>query len=367
MICADPDAGKPREFPGEGDFSVFARGNALYTGSAVSSPRFKATTFQHALIDLARRVDIVRGYRYRDAEYAVLAQELLPASCEVCAELLEQLEPVAAHYGQTEDDPHVHALLDVFRVARAELLERLRRIEEICESDDELMLISAAMAALGTVRRVTIVVENALAVCEGLTAALSCMDDAERALALRRLFVELGHKLNVHQPPDPESVGQRLRATASVIADLFGNNIYAELRASDRIQLHRLQEKLLGWLGGADDFDPEPALALWGDLATFVELLGQINSRQELIEHDRSVLRDATRELFSGDAAPEVIPDRLAEMLATLEGRDVEIDRLLRVPVLDPSKWRAPLERLSHVLGSHDVSHEQQQADVDEF
>ncbi len=326
-------------------------------------PRFKATTFQHALIDLARRVDIVRGYHYRDAEYAVLAQELLPAACEVCAELLEQLEPVAAHYREGVLDGS-RELLDVFRVARSDLLERLRRIEEVCESEDELMLISAAMAALGTVRRITIVIENALAVCEGLTAALSCLDDAERALALRRLFVDLGQKLCVQKPPDAEEVAERLRGSASVIADLFGSNIYADLRASDRIQLHRLQETLLSWLGGADNFDPESGLALWGDLATFVELLGQINSRQELIEHDRNVLRDATRELFSGDAAPEVIPVRLVEVLATLEGRDAEIDRLLQVPVLDPSKWRAPLERLAYVLGSAEVS---QEAEVDEF
>jgi len=317
------------------------------------------------LIDLARRVDIVRGYPYRDAEYAVLGQELMPAACEVCAELLEQLEPVDAYYRSLGPSPEWDELLDVFRLARADLLERLRRIEETCESEDELVLISAAMAALGTVRRVTIVMENALSVCEGLTAALSCLDDAERALALRRLFVELSQKLRVHQPPGAEEVAPRLRAAAAVIADLFGRNIYAELRASDRIQLHRLQDKLLGWLGGTDGFDPALGAAVWGDLATFVELLGQINSRQELIEHDRSVLRDATLELFAGNA-PASIPDRLAEMLATLEGRDPEIDRLIGALELDPSRWRAPLERLGYVLGTADVSPDES-SEVDAF
>lgn len=321
----------------------------------MSSPRFKATTFQHSLIDLARRVDIVRGYPYRDAEFAVLGQELMPAACEVCAELLEQLEPVVAHYRSLGTSPDWVELLDVFRLARADLLVRLRRIEDTCESEDELMLVSAAMAALGTVRRVTIVMENALALCEGLTAALSCLDDAERALALRRLFVELSQKLRVHEPPSAEQVAQSLRNAAAVIADLFGRNIYVELRASDRIQLHRLQDKLLGWLGGTDGFDPASGAAVWGDLATFVELLGQINSRQELIEHDRSVLHDAKSELFAGDA-PSVIPDRLGEMLATLEGRDPELDRLIAASELDPTRWRAPLERLGYVLGTADVN-----------
>ncbi len=327
---------------------------------------YKATKIQRGLIELTRRVDIIRGYPYRDAEYATLGSELVPASSEIAGEVLTLVDGIAAHYSSDQratspaevvaTSAGVEAVTaakvaDVCAVGRSEIEERLTRLNESASNTDELVIITAAMATLGSLRRLTIVLENAIASHEGLTAALSMMDDVEHALAIRRAYIEFRRALRPERSPTREQVSTRLREAAGVIADLFGRDIYAELRASDRIQLHRLQDRLLAWLGGASNFDPERGHELWDDLSTYVELLGRVNLRVELVEHDRAILADALGEISNAETAPERIPERLFEVLESLLGRDDRVDQLLDAHETESARWRPALAALSAELG----------------
>ena len=344
------------------------------------SEAFKATTTQRALIDVTRRLDIVRGYRYQDTEYAVLAGELLPAAREIAGEVVALVERVHHHYtsGDREISPAevlarsghgegaaATSIPDICAVGTAEIGERLERLAEVEDRKDELVLITAAFATLGSLRRLTIVLENAIASREGLTAALSTQDDVERALAIRRAYVEFRRALRPAEPPEPGQLAARLRESAERIAELFGADIYASLRAGDRIQIHRLQDRLLAWIGGAARFDPERGRELWDDLATYVELLGQVNHRLELIEHDRAMIAEARRELASDDVrqAPEV----LLELLATIYGRDDGVDRLLDAGATAVEPWRTVLEVVSQHLGTGEAGEDGELVGEDEL
>ncbi|MCA9717389.1 MAG: hypothetical protein H6713_00025 [Myxococcales bacterium] len=328
---------------------------------------FKATKIQRGLIELTRRVDIIRGYPYRDAEFAMLGAELVPAAREIAGEVLTLVDRVTAHYtsdGRAATPAEVVAsstgaevvsaakVADLCAVGRGEIVERLTQLDASAGNEDELVIVTASMGTLGSLRRLTIVLENSIADHEGLTAALSMMDDVEHALAIRRAYVEFRRALRPAESPTREQVSARLREAAGVIADLFGRDVYAELRASDRIQLHRLQDRLLAWLGGASDFDAERGHELWDDLSTYVELLGRVNLRVELVEHDRTVLTDAISEISNLERASAQVPERLFEVLASLLGRDDRVDQLLGGHVTESARWRPVLEALSAELGA---------------
>ncbi|MCB1033495.1 MAG: hypothetical protein KDD47_06640, partial [Acidobacteria bacterium] len=80
--------------------------------------------------------------------------------------------------------------------------------------------------------------------------------------------------------------------------------------------------------------------------------LGAVNQRQELRQHDRSLINRAYKDLF-GRRGVAFLSDALLMELRALEGLDEELDELLLRPDDHPlGTWRKPLDRLRASLMS---------------
>lgn len=150
---------------------------------------------------------------------------------------------------------------------------------------------------------------------------------------------------------DAANVRASLRRAGTRIAMLTGSEIYNQLREDDRFRIRELQERILDWLRDGDEHDARGgvlAVQLWQDFALFVEMLRQVNLREELIEHDRKVMRAAAEELRrGGESEVNAVCDMLNSPIGVV-GLDDSLDDLLR---RGPSA-AALLRELSRVRGS---------------
>ncbi len=241
---------------------------------------------------------------------------------------------------------------DLAFMGRGELRELRRKLAGAVEQKQLWKIAAHADAATTRTSRCLIPIESAIRQYEGLPPKKRRWEDLDDSLEIRRQYVDLWR--NVVRDGVPE--GARLRAelgrVAEHIAELRGRPIYPFLRIEDRLEIRRLQKRILAYLQGEDSPEREDGQRLWSDLAGFFRLLMQINNRQELREHDRKVVLRSRRVLDQA-RGQGVIPRQVLSDLDCLLGRDEELDRVL----LDPEEHRpedcmAPLERLQQRLAS---------------
>ena len=127
-------------------------------------------------------------------------------------------------------------------------------------------------------------------------------------------------------------------------------SIYPLLRIEDRINLRQLLKRILDWLNGSER-DPTAGNRLWQDLSAFADILVHVSHRQELNEHDLSLITRAYRVLFPYGDTLAAVPSKMVAELQTLLGLDDELDRL----IFEGSRgsveaWRKPLLRLQKNL-----------------
>lgn len=198
-----------------------------------------------------------------------------------------------------------------------------------------------------------VALESAILEYEDLPPNHRSWEDIGTALQIRRIYGQFQRAVLRGGDLEPEQIPQRLRSAANRIAILRGLEIYPYLRIDDRLQIRRLQKRILDWLGAGKKGvePPEDGLRLWQDLAAFARLLGQVNHRQELREHDRAAVRDIYRDLFEiGETSDRLLPEHLA-LLEPLLGRDEEVDDILLHPERHAThELEQPLLRLRREL-----------------
>ncbi len=237
-------------------------------------------------------------------------------------------------------------------VVRAQIMETHEALVGALAGRHIWAVVSHADTGLRRVSRGLLTLETAIREYEGLAPAERRWSDLKDSLETRRLYGQFRRAVlrSEHNPAEDQTA--RLRAAVNRIAILRDLKIYPFLRIDDRVAIRRLQKRILAWLERADGAaKDEEGRQLWSDLVSFAELLGQVNNREDLREHDRKTVSRLHRVLFEARQGPtRILPSHLAD-LELLLGRDEDLDRI----TLSPHQFavedlREPLERVQAQL-----------------
>lgn len=237
-------------------------------------------------------------------------------------------------------------------VVRAQIMETHEALLSALASRYTWAVVSQADTGLRRVSRGLLTLETAIREYEGLAPAERRWSDLKDSLETRRLYGQFRRAILRSEQNPAEDQTSRLRGAVNRIAILRDLKIYPFLRIDDRVSIRRLQKRILAWLERPDGAPKdEEGRQLWSDLVSFAELLGQINNREDLREHDRKTVSRLHRVLFEARQAPaRILPSHLAD-LELLLGRDEDLDRI----ILSPHQFavedlREPLERVQSQL-----------------
>jgi hypothetical protein len=122
-------------------------------------------------------------------------------------------------------------------------------------------------------------------------------------------------------------------------------DIYSGLRVRDRLLLRGLQQRLLAWLNTMNA-PADAGMRLWQDIAACVEMFALVNRRQELVEHDTTLLTQGVTAL-QARAPEDTVDAAFLKQLRAAEGLDLELDALLDQPA---PKVRALLDVLERLV-----------------
>lgn len=232
-------------------------------------------------------------------------------------------------------------------VARSQLLDVREQLQRAVASRSIWKMASQADSALRRTIRALLAVESAIREYEALPPKNHQWKNLEDSLEIRRLYSQFRRAILMGGEPGEDDLKVRLRGAGHRIAILRDLKIYPFLRIDDRLQIRQLQKRIAGWLVGEGETGDEAGRRLWEDLLAFARLLGEINHRQELREHDRRVVAELCHALFDGGATPREIPHRERKRLQTLFGRDDELDEwILESQDAKPQQLKVILERL---------------------
>lgn len=240
----------------------------------------------------------------------------------------------------------LQAVDDIGFLVHLELRQRAERLERLSAGHGLLTLIGEADGALRRIRKGLAALDAAIASATGAAPTLDFATELRTSLVVRRAYARFRQRLVAGGEPTAGELRGRLRGAGTQIAVLVGWEAYPLLRVRDRLQLRELQGRILAWLRAEAAEDVVAGLRLWQDVAAFVEILAQVNRRQELVEHD-------TARIVTGLAALRGEARAAAEvhaLLAPLEGLDDDLDRLLATAA-PADALRPALERLGARLG----------------
>lgn len=323
------------------------------------------------VVDRTRTLD-VRQYEWR--EQSSLERELLPAVIEALSGAINVFTQMLTHYGDSREDEApsagsrppdagpgdggdrvthvelgVRRITDLAFMARWELYREREGLGKIPSGRAAWAIVSECGRASRRLITSAIAIEDAMCAYEGLENTLRHLYQTElsRSLQVRRAYAMLRHTIVGDGPSPGERVRERLRRAGFGIARLVGNDVYGDLRASDRMRIEAVQRQLTEWLEANRNCDPIVGLRLWQEIENVSELLLEVNKRAELREHDQAVVAEVHAKLFSGANAPDLVPQDLLLQLQSLFGRDGELDRLISDPGSHSvADWRRPLEEV---------------------
>jgi hypothetical protein len=242
-----------------------------------------------------------------------------------------------------EDRPSGERVADLAFMARLELRQKTANLLGLPAAADSWRIIAAAGSCLRQIQKALAALEAAISHAEGVTPVLGSSDELALGLAARRAYA--GFRRQLREVGRLPGISDRLQGAATHIADLFDLAIYRDLRINDRVQLRRLLERILRW--GGPTVDREGGERIWGDLSACAGLLAEISKRQELQEHDAAVCQEIRRWLASLPSTAAEIPGDLRALLASLAGRDDELDdRIFSAREIDRRTAAAAVQRL---------------------
>ena len=294
-----------------------------------------------SLHDIFRDADHIAVRRFEDQGSGELITRLTPAVALLLERASDAMAHILEHYESQEDDgfslestedevvpierrderssPRLE-IADLSFIAVTELRQHRQRVlaHRITTAPQE--IISGCGSALRAIKKCLYAVEPLLCQLEHKPALLP--PRLETSLAVRRHYRKLWSFAASLGVVEERAVRGALRGAGTRIAILVGSDVYNLLREDDRFRIRDLQTRILAWLG--DGHDPQVALRIWQDFALFVEMLRQINLREELVEHDRGALRNVTIALGTG--GPPLSSTELKDQLRSLLGIDDELD-----------------------------------------
>jgi len=234
---------------------------------------------------------------------------------------------------------------DLAFFARNELRSALDNLLAAADREHMAPIASHCEGGLRRLRKALVSIESAIYEYEGLEPPPEILVDLDVSLQTRQLFASLRREV-ARRRAETAPLEERLRAVAHRLVALRELRIYPFLRFDDRVQLRQLLGRILDWLN-SDDRSTAAGRAVWEDLENFAGLLTQVNHRQELRQHDRTIVQRAHRALFRGPSCPEEVPADVLTELWELVGLDDALDELiLNRRVRPASSWRPALERL---------------------
>lgn len=346
---------------------------ATGTGEAPHSgvhggPRPDVRTEMRSLVDELEAIDI-RAYEGLELDDQVrrihpVATSLLLRGGGLVAHVLASCDPVASREAREElpfelamdaavEERERAAVLDVADIAfcaHLELQQRKQRLIEVGGSHDPITLLAECDSALRRLYKALCAIDIALARATLTEPVLDFTPELKRSLRVRRYYARFASQILGGAEPTKGTLVARLRGAGTAIAVLVGQQVYAELRVGDRLQLRSLQRRILEWLRPrADENGTDLGLELWSDLKAFVGMLQRVNRRQELTEHDTKVVQDAAA--FASGGGRE-FPSELRVRLEALAGLDLAVDRLLSSQnPWDVRAWVPALDALRQDLG----------------
>lgn len=213
-------------------------------------------------------------------------------------------------------------LADTAFMAHADLTGHRQRLAGHRPDGEVQEMIADCGSALRGLKKSLYAVEPLL--CSVTQAAPLLPSSLETSLTVRRHYRKLWTFAILAGDVTPTSVRAALRGAGTRISILAGSEVYALLREDDRFYIRELQVRILEWLRNGTD--QHAAIRIWQDFALFVEILRQVNLREELVRHDRELLV-ATGELLAnhGDDALE----KVRQMLRPSLGVDDVLDEAI--------------------------------------
>lgn len=235
---------------------------------------------------------------------------------------------------------------DVCFASTLELRRVVRELETATDPDD--LAVAAETARRKLRRGIRAVLEGAREagdpdILGGEHQGRHQVADLAPALVVRRMYATFRRALREPTDDSPEAMMMAVRYAGGALAALLTSPDYAELRASDRIVLRRLRERVLAW--AREKRSVVEGRRILADVATTADLLRDINRRQELRVHDRAVL-DRTASGPTDDVRTWL------DALAPLVGLDDALDHLLecaRAATYPEQHVPDLLERLAHL------------------
>jgi hypothetical protein len=325
--------------------------------------------FARRFDDLLAQIDSADVRVPEDSALIGLAADLVPTITRLLRTGIELLSDVeAAHAPPADEAAEVPESLrqiglqismeyaardldDIAFFARTDLRNAHEQLIGIATRKGHMMALAThCESSLRRLHKALISVESALFEFEGRPAPQRRWFDLEVSLQIRKLYWNLRRETGGHTVDRSKPLDVRLRSVLYRIVAFRELSVYPLLRVEDRVSLRRLSKGILEWLNG-DERRPAVARRLWQDLTAFADILVHVSHRQELQEHDLSMVSNAYRTLFGDGRTAATVPAALVAEAQALLGLDDELDGL----ILQGSRgqveaWRQPLQRLQRSL-----------------
>lgn len=215
-------------------------------------------------------------------------------------------------------------------LARMEMARRLDQLRQHETGGDLWSFLICCNQVRGSLIRAATAVESAICRHTSQKPELNFPSDLESALRIRGEYLGFHTKVDLCGDPSPEQLHDRMLTVAAVMAGMIKSPNYHEFRTNDRFQLRKLETQITDWLAQGDQADSQTGIYLWQEISALSALFLEINNREELVQYDRGVVLTTLERLYLGGPLNADDQIRLHETLITTQGRDAELDDLVR-------------------------------------
>lgn len=244
-------------------------------------------------------------------------------------------------------------VIDLAWVGTLTLRNKRTMLEDAGQLADTLQILSRCWSAKRMILKTTTAIERAASSIEGVPSRLIhiYLTEIDKALRIRQLYVRFRRHMQPDVSPDPSQIRMRLRSSGVALAKVIGDDAYEELRIQDRQMLRKIQDDILRWFyeypHEVSGQAARRAMRLWQDAALFSQCLMMVNNRPELREHDKKLAEDLLMDIHARGAEAATRDPPWLRRMKLLEGRDDELDGLIRSDVQpEPMLWVKCLERM---------------------
>ncbi len=200
------------------------------------------------------------------------------------------------------------------------LRSKVERIESLNIHIDWLDILEAMASARRCVLKTLIALERCVSDLAGVNSNLDYYSETQKGITVRRLYGELRFELEEAERSNVD-VEQALRCAGLGIAKMMRLDAYEYFRFHDRRQLLDIKSRLRAWFSG--EHEERSGKHLFDDIRFTVQLLMEINRREELIEYDLKTVKSCIARI------EEHRNKGFCDSLMTLVGRSQRLDDLI--------------------------------------